>query len=50
LGRQRKVPPQKRLADVLRVSKERIRQLEKRALDKLRGMTETAPLLPDSDI
>ncbi len=50
LGGHRKVQTLQRLADVLGVSKERIRQLEKRALDKLRGMTEAAPILPDSDI
>lgn len=50
LGGHRKVQTLQRLADVLGVSKERIRQLEKRALDKLRGMTETAPILPDTDI
>ena len=50
LGGHRKVQTLQRLADVLGVSKERIRQLEKRALDKLRGMTESSPILPDSDI
>ncbi|XZE19980.1 sigma-70 family RNA polymerase sigma factor [Pirellulaceae bacterium SH449] len=50
LGGHRKVQTLQRLADVLGVSKERIRQLEKRALEKLRGMTEAAPILPDSDI
>lgn len=44
LGGHRKVQTLQRLADVLGVSKERIRQLEKRALDKLRGMTSVAPL------
>lgn len=44
LGGHRKVQTLQKLADVLGVSKERIRQLEKRALDKLRGMTSVAPL------
>jgi RNA polymerase primary sigma factor len=44
LGGHRKVQTLQRLADKLGVSKERIRQLEKRALDKLRGMTTIAPL------
>lgn len=47
LGGHRRIQTLQRLADKLGVSKERIRQLEKRALDKLRGMT-AAITLPDS--
>jgi RNA polymerase primary sigma factor len=47
LGGHRKVQTLQRLADKLGVSKERIRQLEKRALDKLRGMTDLS-ILPES--
>jgi RNA polymerase primary sigma factor len=41
LGGHRKVQTLQRLADVLGVSKERVRQLEKRALDKLRVLADT---------
>jgi len=44
LGGHRRIQTLQRLADKLGVSKERIRQLEKRALDKLRGMVELNPL------
>ncbi len=44
LGGHRRVQTLQRLADVLGVSKERIRQLEKRALDKLRTMADRSPL------
>ena len=44
LGGHRRIQTLQRLADKLGVSKERIRQLEKRALDKLRGMVELTPL------
>ena len=44
LGGHRRIQTLQRLADKLGVSKERIRQLEKRALDKLRGMTEAITL------
>ena len=44
LGGHRRIQTLQRLADKLGVSKERIRQLEKRALDKLRGMTEVQSL------
>ena len=47
LGGHRRIQTLQRLADKLGVSKERIRQLEKRALDKLRGMSE-AITLPDA--
>lgn len=40
LGGHRTVQTLQRLADKLGVSKERVRQLEKRALDKLRGMAD----------
>jgi RNA polymerase primary sigma factor len=40
LGGHRSVQTLQRLADKLGVSKERVRQLEKRALDKLRGMAD----------
>jgi RNA polymerase primary sigma factor len=44
LGGHRRIQTLQRLADKLGVSKERIRQLEKRALDKLRRMVELTPL------
>ena len=44
LGGHRRIQTLQRLADKLGVSKERIRQLEKRALDKLRGMSEVVTL------
>ncbi|MFO0922565.1 MAG: sigma-70 family RNA polymerase sigma factor [Pirellulales bacterium] len=43
LGSHRRVQTLQRLADVLGVSKERVRQIEKRALDKLRGFVEKCP-------
>ena len=49
LGGHRRIQTLQRLADKLGVSKERIRQLEKRALDKLRGMTE-AITLPETEM
>ena len=49
LGGHRRIQTLQRLADKLGVSKERIRQLEKRALDKLRGMTE-AISLPEAEM
>lgn len=49
LGGHRRIQTLQRLADKLGVSKERIRQLEKRALDKLRDMTESVTL-PDADM
>ena len=49
LGGHRRIQTLQRLADKLGVSKERIRQLEKRALDKLRGMSE-AITLPESEM
>jgi len=49
LGGHRRVQTLQTLADRLGVSKERIRQLEKRALDKLRCMTEIAAL-PGSEM
>lgn len=49
LGGHRRVQTLQRLAEKLGVSKERIRQLEKRALDKLRGMTEANPL-PETEM
>ena len=48
LGGHRSVQTLQRLADKLGVSKERVRQLEKRALDKLRGMVSEAAL-PEID-
>ncbi|MCY2974128.1 MAG: sigma-70 family RNA polymerase sigma factor [Planctomycetota bacterium] len=48
LGGHRNVQTLQRLADKLGVSKERVRQLEKRALDKLRGMVSEAAL-PEID-
>lgn len=48
LGGHRNVQTLQRLADKLGVSKERIRQLEKRALEKLRGMAINTPL-PEID-
>jgi RNA polymerase primary sigma factor len=48
LGGHRSVQTLQRLADKLGVSKERVRQLEKRALDKLRGMVSQASL-PEID-
>ncbi|HUP80248.1 MAG TPA: sigma-70 family RNA polymerase sigma factor [Pirellula sp.] len=47
LGGHRRIQTLQRLADKLGVSKERIRQLEQRALDKLRGMSE-AITFPDA--
>jgi RNA polymerase primary sigma factor len=44
LGGHRNVQTLQKLADRLGVSKERIRQLEKRALDKLRGMADLSPI------
>ncbi len=49
LGGHRRIQTLQRLADKLGVSKERIRQLEKRALDKLRGMSE-AVTLPEAEM
>lgn len=49
LGGHRRIQTLQRLADKLGVSKERVRQLEKRALDKLRDMAELSPL-PESDV
>ena len=49
LGGHRRIQTLQRLADKLGVSKERIRQLEKRALDKLREMTETVSL-PEAEM
>jgi RNA polymerase primary sigma factor len=48
LGGHRRVQTLQKLADRLGVSKERVRQLEKRALDKLRGFAEVSPL-PEMD-
>lgn len=45
LGSHRRVQTLQRLADLLGVSKERVRQLEKRALEKLRDMAIELPLL-----
>jgi RNA polymerase primary sigma factor len=44
LGGHRNVQTLQKLADRLGVSKERIRQLEKRALDKLRDMADLSPI------
>ncbi|MCY3005864.1 MAG: sigma-70 family RNA polymerase sigma factor [Planctomycetota bacterium] len=44
LGGHRRVQTLQKLADRLGVSKERIRQLEKRALDKLRDMADVTPI------
>jgi RNA polymerase primary sigma factor len=49
LGGHRNVQTLQKLADRLGVSKERIRQLEKRALDKLRDMADLSPL-PESEV
>jgi len=49
LGGHRRVQTLQRLADKLGVSKERVRQLEKRALDKLRGMAIDSPMLETED-
>jgi RNA polymerase primary sigma factor len=49
LGGHRRIQTLQRLADKLGVSKERIRQLEKRALDKLRSMVEVSPM-PELDV
>ena len=49
LGGHRRIQTLQRLADKLGVSKERIRQLEKRALDKLRSMVESSPLQEIND-
>jgi RNA polymerase primary sigma factor len=46
LGGHRKVQTLQRLADILGVSKERVRQLEKRALDKLRDLAGSSDDLP----
>ena len=48
LGGHRRVQTLQKLADRLGVSKERVRQLEKRALDKLRDFAEESPL-PEVD-
>jgi RNA polymerase primary sigma factor len=48
LGAHRRIQTLQRLADILGVSKERVRQLEKRALEKLRGMASLTPL-PEID-
>jgi RNA polymerase primary sigma factor len=44
LGGHRRIQTLQKLADKLGVSKERVRQLEKRALEKLRGMADASPL------
>ena len=49
LGGHRRIQTLQRLADKLGVSKERIRQLEKRALEKLRGMSESITL-PEAEM
>lgn len=49
LGSHRQVQTLQRLADKLNVSKERIRQLEKRALEKLRAMVGDFPLPETED-
>lgn len=49
LGGHRNVQTLQKLADRLGVSKERIRQLEKRALDKLRDMADVSPI-PESEV
>jgi RNA polymerase primary sigma factor len=48
LGGHRRIQTLQRLADKLGVSKERVRQLEKRALEKLRDLADLSPL-PDSE-
>lgn len=48
LGGHRRIQTLQRLADKLGVSKERVRQLEKRALEKLRDMADLSPM-PESD-
>lgn len=48
LGGHRRVQTLQKLADRLGVSKERVRQLEKRALDKLRDFADASPL-PEVD-
>ncbi len=45
LGGHRRIQTLQRLADVLGVSKERVRQLEKRALDKLRSFSQESELV-----
>ena len=45
LGGHRRIQTLQRLADVLGVSKERVRQLEKRALDKLRSLSQESELV-----
>jgi RNA polymerase primary sigma factor len=49
LGGHRRVQTLQRLADKLGVSKERVRQLEKRALDKLRDLALESPL-PETEV
>jgi len=49
LGGHRNVQTLQKLADRLGVSKERIRQLEKRALDKLRDLADLSPI-PETDL
>jgi RNA polymerase primary sigma factor len=49
LGAHRSVQTLQKLADRLGVSKERIRQLEKRALDKLRDMADLSPV-PETEV
>lgn len=49
LGGHRNVQTLQKLADRLGVSKERIRQLEKRALDKLRDMADLSPI-PETEV
>ncbi len=44
LGSHRRVQTLQRLAEVLGVSKERVRQIEKRALEKLRALVDKSPL------
>ena len=44
LGGHRRVQTLQRLADILGVSKERVRQIEKRAMEKLRSMVHKFPL------
>lgn len=49
LGGHRRVQTLQRLADKLGVSKERVRQLEKRALDKLRDLALESPM-PETEV
>jgi RNA polymerase primary sigma factor len=46
LGGHRRVQTLQRLADVLGISKERVRQIEKRAMDKLAAMARERPFVP----